>query len=106
MRITAELLLIGKNRMEVRKCLGKIFDNKAEVAVERFYGNKSGASFDARVRGRHADAVPFFFLRIFYGKKESFARSALDVALLTRGKNNQTTPSSIVAIEAVNKHAR
>src|SRR5260370_4216423 len=49
--VTAEFLLIGKNRIKVREWLRKILDNEGEVAVEQFYGNKSGARFDARVRG-------------------------------------------------------
>src|SRR5260370_41427188 len=68
-RVAAEFLLIGKNRVEVWKCLRKILDSGAKVALERFDGNKSRARFDARIRWRHAESVPFFLLRILRREK-------------------------------------
>src|SRR5882762_6414858 len=100
-RVAAEFLLIGKNRIEIRKCLRKILDHGAEVALERFYGNKSCARFNARVRRRHANAVPFFFLRILCGEKKCFARNIRDIALLTPGKDNQAGAFFVVAGEVV-----
>jgi hypothetical protein len=100
-RVTAEFFLIGKNRIEVRKRLRKILDHGAEVALKRFHCNKSRARFDAGIRGRHANAIPFFFLQILCGKKKSFARNIRDVALLASRKDNQPGAFFIVAGQVV-----
>src|SRR6266699_54785 len=67
-RVAAEFFLIGKNRVEVRNRPRKILDSGTHF-LERFHAGETRASFDAGIRRRHADAIPFFFLRIFHGKK-------------------------------------
>src|SRR6266403_1529147 len=99
--VTAKFFLIRKNGVEIRICLGKIFDGNAKVALERFYGRKSGARFDARVGWRHADAVPSFFLRILCREKKCFSRDARHFAFLPRGQDYQAGSFFVVARKVI-----
>src|SRR5947207_8327397 len=68
-RVATKFFLVGKNGVESRISLRKILNRGAKAGVELLHGSKSSARFNAGIRGRHADAIPFFFLRIFRGKK-------------------------------------
>jgi len=100
-RVAAEFLLIGKNRIEVRKSLRKILDNDAEVALERFHGNNP---VRASMPGSEGDMrTPFHFSSgdSLAGRKKSFARNVREIALLPRGKDDHSGAFFVVAGEVV-----
>src|SRR5260370_1032579 len=49
-RVPSKFLLVRKNCVKVRKRLRKTFNRDAEIALEGFHVNKSGAPFDAGIR--------------------------------------------------------
>src|SRR5260370_35388844 len=87
---------MGKNCVESRKRSCKIFDRRAEVAVELFYRSKSGTRFDAGIRRRHSETVPFFFFGILRGKKQGFPPPARRAAF-GHVKNQEPEPFSVRA---------
>src|SRR6267143_1168678 len=61
-------------REELCRCTDRFSpgSNRGAHFPERFYSCEAGAGFDTGIGGRHAHAIPLFFLRILGGKVEDF----------------------------------
>src|SRR5690349_20857568 len=105
MWVTAELFVIGKNRVERGIELGEVFHRRPHFG-EGHYAGESGSRLDTRIGRRHSHAVPFFLAWIFRGEEEDFAWPAPRSArcfgvLLSRWKHDQSGAFLVVACQII-----
>src|SRR5882724_9944709 len=99
MRVTADFFVVRKNGGEVGIVAGEFFDDRAHFR-EGLNRSEAGARRNNRIGGREAHTVPFFFLGIFCGKKQNFARTVPGIARLPRFQRRENDQASFFFVVA------
>src|SRR5271154_1822206 len=100
--ITAIFFFVRENGEEAGIELGEFFDRRAHFR-EGLHGGETGARFDARIGGGHADAVPLFLSWILRPQEKNFARPVpgFGAARFRGRKEDQARGFLVVAGEGI-----